>query len=238
MFRSRLISVVAIGVTISLLSLQANPIPVDPIDPVDDKTPSHSNGPVAIIAIATTTAAGLVAFLNYKGKKNDRRIASENIRFEVGDDDAVLVNATYRLQGIASNRKGMNIFYPLPNGSDSLVSASAGPSTADVQSFRTCRNGYDGYDLRVELDQNNAATLSVSYAQKPGNQQCRYILLTTKQWRIPIGSADFTITLPKGKKLTRCTYAYERQSSTQGNAEYAIRCTALWPEKDFEFAWE
>jgi len=62
--------------------------------------------------------------------------------------------------------------------------------------------------------------------------------MTTKQWKNPVGVADFTIALPKGKKLTRCTYAYKKHSSSEENAEYTIHCSALWPEKDFEFAWE
>jgi hypothetical protein len=230
MISLRFLKIVVFAILICFTATQANPVPAE--------DPPSTIWPAVIFATAAITVVGLIVYKFYKAKKDKRELSSENIRFEVDHEGGVMVRANYRLKGLSSKCGVGKVFYPLPNESDSLVQVNAGQKGVRANPVKSRMNPYYGYLLYPEPDQGNTAKLSVSYFQKPGLNHCRYILLTTKRWQRPVGRADFTIALPKGKKITRCTYAYKELNSNRNATEYAIACNDLWPDKDLEFSWK
>jgi hypothetical protein len=220
-------------VCFSFFSLNANPIPAAQ----PEKT--HSIMPYLIIGTVVVTIAGyLVSYFVHKPRAKDvSRIQAEQIDIRVAADNTVSVQGTYALENPPVSANRMRIFYPIPDRNGSLVSARLGP-VAPRSVTRAERAGYYGFDLVFEAANSTNAGLVVEYScPAAGNENC-YILQSTKFWGQPIEKGLYTIELPAGKNLTRCSYDYQASQATPGHVRYEISKSDFMPSQDLVFAWE
>jgi hypothetical protein len=187
---------------------------------------------IAITSVLTITVVGLVVYLIIHSKKNKRRIAKETIEFNIDQHGGVIVKGYYSMK----LEEGKNdIFYPLPNATDSLLNAHYEGSDPSLSFTHSHLARYEGYLIPFKPGNGN---LTVTYKSRPNDNSFRYILLSTRFWKSPVGKAEFIIRTPKEALLKTCNFKYSCCGVVDGKNEYKIAENDLWPEKDLIFSWQ
>jgi len=228
--KNRIISIISIVLILNTFTVMANPVvlpqPQQPIPWV----------PI-ILVVATITVVGLIVFF-WVRHRHRHRIYHERIEFNVDGNGKVLVEGSYHLKNLTETNDKSQIFYPLPNKTDSLISAKIDNNDSNISLSYSRFENYEGYNISFDPNVKDSTLLTVAYQEQPVNNHCRYILLSTRYWENSIGKAEFIIKTPQDKPLKYSNFKYTALGIINGKNEYKITETELWPTEDLEFAWE
>ena len=223
-------SIISIVLILNTFTVMANPVALP-----QPKQPSPWV-PV-ILVVATITVVGLIVFY-WVRHRHRHRIYKERVEFNVDENGKVMVEGSYHLENLNKTDGKSNIFYPLPNKTDSLIAVKIDDKTSNISLSYSRFENYEGYNIWFEPNRKDSTLLTVTYQQQAMNNHCRYILLSTKYWGNSIGEAEFIIMTPQGKPLKYSNFEYTDLGLINGKNEYKIAETELWPTKDLEFAWK
>lgn len=76
----------------------------------------------------------------------------------------------------------------------------------------------------------------VDYIQGAKEGNGRYILLTTRKWKHPLGSGEYVLHLGPGLELDSSNYLLHMADSERGKV-YAFHRSQFFPDRDWIFAW-
>ncbi|MCX7784619.1 MAG: hypothetical protein N2201_00065 [candidate division WOR-3 bacterium] len=81
-------------------------------------------------------------------------------------------------------------------------------------------------------------TLKVFYQQALKGNQCRYILVTTKYWRIPLEQANFIIDVAENLKDVQFSYLPDSVIHQNNRRYYYLSKKNFMPKKDLTVKWK
>lgn len=96
----------------------------------------------------------------------------------------------------------------------------------------------DDVSFRLVFRPGEAKWVRLDYDQPTRVANGRYLLVTTRAWRRPIGRGDYFLRLPLGVELASSNYPLQRAPEAGGRNIYHFVRTDFYPDQDWVFAWE
>lgn len=146
------------------------------------------------------------------------RFAEEQITIDVWPQE-VRVHGVYRYENPLPFAIHQGLRIPLPVDSDHPE-----PYALVVQNS-IARRLFGSYACEVELGARSATVLELEYRQFAPRHNARYLLTTTRPWRLPLRRGVYRI-VPHGVTIDR------------SNFPLAFVRTNFMPEHDWEFSWQ
>jgi len=155
------------------------------------------------------------------------RFSSESVVLDVREapERTLLVAGAYQLRNSGPTAVALPIRFPWPAGVDTeLVGVDA-----------------DGHPLSAKVDHNEAhfvvpvpargeVQLRVVYRQRLAERAARYLVMTTREWGVPLERAEFRVTLPVGCVLTETSDPIDLRTGAGVAAPF-------WPTQDLALRW-
>jgi hypothetical protein len=96
----------------------------------------------------------------------------------------------------------------------------------------------DDVSFRLVFRPGEAKWVRLDYDQPTRVANGRYLLVTTRAWRRPIGRGDYFLRLPADVELASSNYPLKRAPEAGGRNIYHFVRTDFYPDQDWVFAWE
>ena len=96
----------------------------------------------------------------------------------------------------------------------------------------------DNVSFRLVFRPGEAKWVRLDYDQPARVANGRYLLVTTRAWRRPIGRGEYLLRLPRNTELVSSSYALKRAPRASGWNTYSFIETDFYPKQDWEFAWQ
>jgi len=166
---------------------------------------------------------------------------SEHIRLVVVGD-SLQVDGLYRFVCGHSEAKSTILFYPFPCdsllGGARMVSLAGRPFGGEWQPLRF-KDYYPqawGASWQIPLSPRDRYEVRAVYTQALKTEYGRYIVTTTGNWRDPLKTARFEISLPAGAVPASFSFPFERHES-DGEVLYVFEVNNFRPDRDVIFTW-
>lgn len=95
----------------------------------------------------------------------------------------------------------------------------------------------DSASFRLVFRPGEEKWVRLDYDQPTRAASGRYLLVTTRAWRRPIGRGDYFLRLPPGIELGSSSYPLKPLPGTRGHNTYHFARTDFYPDQDWVFAW-
>ncbi len=95
----------------------------------------------------------------------------------------------------------------------------------------------DDVTFRLFFHPGETKWVRLDYDQPTRVANGRYLLVTTRAWRRPIGRGEYLLRLPPNTELASSNYSLKRVLGPSGWTTYAFVETDFYPDKDWVFAW-
>lgn len=140
-----------------------------------------------------------------------------------------------------TNRTGkpvlLPIIYPFSINTRQFFPDSIVIRLADGRPLKFKR-GEDNIAFALPLAASGKTELVVYFRQPVSEPQFEYILTSTKSWRKPLKSADFSVIVPQSCSLTDLSLPFEKIDTTAGFYNYRLHFEEFYPDKNFKFSWQ
>ncbi len=177
----------------------------------------------------------IIIFFIFSGCKSKEsypiRFLNEEIKITV-DSGRVSVSGTYYFKNLSNQPKTAKIFYPFP-----IDEFHYYPDLILVSGLDYCKND-SGISFIMKFKPLAIESLAIFYEQKLKNNQARYILTTTKNWKHPIQEARFIVTLPENDSINQLSYPPDSSNKKEHRIYYYITKKNFMPENDLIVSWQ
>ncbi|MEO0083596.1 MAG: DUF4424 family protein [candidate division WOR-3 bacterium] len=158
------------------------------------------------------------------------KFIGEDIRIFI-DSNVVSVFGSYFFRNDSNQEVLAKIFYPFP-----IDQYHCYPESIFVEEFVYLKND-SGIDLIMRFKAIGIDTLKIFYRQKLKRNQARYILTTTKNWKIPLQRANFIIDMPDNLKRIKFSYRPDSVHYQGMRKSYYITKKDFMPKQDLIIRW-
>jgi hypothetical protein len=143
--------------------------------------------------------------------------------------DRVSVAGLYYMKNLTKLDKKVTFYYPFP-----VDSFHAYPDIILID--YPFRKDTAGIYFEMSIPAGKVDSFKVLYQQKISGRQCRYVTLTTRQWRRPVKEAAFTVIAPGFLKLD-INYPVIATETISDTVFHYIRLKRFYPEADLKIKW-
>jgi hypothetical protein len=148
------------------------------------------------------------------------------------DSGKVCIEATYYFKNASNELMSALIFYPFP-----IDEYHYYPDSVLVFGLDYTKND-SGINFIMKFKPNGMETLQVFYNQKLKDNQARYIVTTTKNWKNPLKEARFIIDLPEDLNNSRFSYKPDSVIKINNRSYYYITKKNFMPDMDIIVTWK
>ncbi len=187
-------------------------------------------------------AAGLTAAAVYffSGAFTTVRFDRERIDVQV-NRGRIHVTALYHYANASRLPAVLTLRNPFPTDSDhprpdSFWLSEAAEDGQDLAELPVAVRG-DDVSFRLFFHPGEAKWIRLDYDQPTRVANGRYLLVTTRAWRRPIGRGDYFLRLPLGVELASSNYPLKRAPEAGGHNIYHFARADFYPDQDWVFAW-
>ena len=180
---------------------------------------------------------GVLAFSSFSSPAQPLHFARERISIVI-ELHQVYVTGDYHFRNPGGKTVQAAMLYPFPIRSDQPYPDSI--VVTDVLAHEQITFGKldSALSFSVRIPPLSTRSYHVSFRQKTFASRFEYILNTTRWWPVPVGHAEFFITLAKALTLKGISIPAEENVREDGSKIYHIRKTNFQTDQNLVVRWE
>ncbi len=161
--------------------------------------------------------------------------SSEKLTFTI-HPQFVEMSGSYFFTNRAGQVVSLPIVYPFCVNAQQAFPDSIKITTADGRLLNFQRRG-DYVSFAVPLAEKGRTEVVIYFRQPVNRPQFEYILTSTRSWRKPLDSADFSVIVPQSCSLTDLSLPFVQIDTTVDFCTYRLHFEEFYPDKNLKFSW-
>jgi hypothetical protein len=150
----------------------------------------------------------------------------------------VTVTGRYRLHSSLPGKHAVPLAYPFPVGAKAdypdTIRVFQGKELVPVKFDEDRKQAAAFFRIEAEGDFEFTAV----YSQRLRAREATYILTTTREWGVPLQTAEFRVTLPNNLTPTYWSWPPDRTERKNGFTTYRIHRANFFPDRDLTVRWK
>jgi len=202
----------------------------------------------AVGAVTLITAISVGVYKWFKHKEHAPLSAvlfNEEEVYITLEKDVMAVEAVFEYQNTTEQRLRMDLYFPFIRSvkntiSDLKILLEAGDAAGGRLLDHTAEENRVLVDFIIEPKQR--VSVKVRYHEAIKDNHAEYIITSIRKWQRPVGKALFIVKLPASFKAPLFSFADNlvEKSGVEGSpyVVYTFRMRDLYPDKEFQIAWQ